>query len=79
MRCPYCVSAIDHRALVCPQCRRDLFLYKPLLARIETLEAELLAATEETPALPSADAGTELAAAAAEPSWRQALLFSCCP
>jgi hypothetical protein len=82
MRCPYCVSAIDPKALVCPVCRRDLFLFKPLLERIESLEAEVLAASQGVPdsQLPDGE-GAELAAssAAAEPSWRQALLFFLLP
>lgn len=41
MQCPYCVTQIDDAALVCPQCRRDLYLYKPLLEKIATLEARL--------------------------------------
>lgn len=51
MQCPYCASAIADEALVCPTCRRDLFLVKPLLERIATLEAELAA----RPALPVAE------------------------
>ena len=38
MRCPYCVSEIDDQALACPRCARDLYLFKPLLAKIEQLE-----------------------------------------
>ena len=41
MKCPYCVSDIDDAALVCPQCRRDIYLFKPLLARIEELESQV--------------------------------------
>lgn len=41
MKCPYCTSEIAREALVCPVCRRDLFLFKPLLARIAELEAQL--------------------------------------
>jgi hypothetical protein len=41
MKCPYCVSVIDDEALACPHCARDLYLFKPLLARIQALEAAL--------------------------------------
>ena len=29
MRCPYCASEVQKEALVCAQCRRDLYLLKP--------------------------------------------------
>lgn len=38
MRCPYCVSEIADEALACPRCAHDLYLFKPLLAKIEQLE-----------------------------------------
>ena len=38
MRCPYCVSEIDDAALACPRCARDLYLFKPLLEKIDQLE-----------------------------------------
>jgi len=38
VRCPYCVSEIADEALACPRCARDLYLFKPLLAKIEQLE-----------------------------------------
>lgn len=41
MKCPYCVSDIDDEALVCPQCRRDIYLFKPLLAKIDELETQV--------------------------------------
>lgn len=41
MKCPYCTSDISREALVCPVCRRDLYLFKPLLARIADLEEQL--------------------------------------
>lgn len=47
MKCPYCTTAISHEALVCPTCRRDLYIARPLLARIAALEAELAALPEK--------------------------------
>lgn len=43
MHCPYCVSDINDEAVVCAVCRRDLYLFKPLLARIEALEKQVAA------------------------------------
>lgn len=42
MKCPYCTSEISDDALACPHCTRDLYLFKPLLARIEALEATVV-------------------------------------
>lgn len=59
MHCPYCVSDINDEAVVCPVCRRDLYLFKPLLARIEALEKRVAehdaAATELRSASDRAD------------------------
>ncbi|MDB5796174.1 MAG: hypothetical protein JWP36_76 [Paucimonas sp.] len=41
MQCPYCITEISPAALACPNCTRDLYLFKPLLNRIESLEAAL--------------------------------------
>jgi len=41
MQCPYCLSEIEDEALVCKVCTRDLYLFKPLLAKISTLEEQL--------------------------------------
>jgi len=41
VRCPYCVSEIDDKAVVCSVCRRDLYLLKPLLVQVADLEARL--------------------------------------
>ena len=41
MRCPYCASDIAAEALVCAQCRRDLYLLKPLMEKIRELEGAL--------------------------------------
>lgn len=43
MRCPCCISEINDEALVCPVCRRDLYLFKPLMARIDSLEKQVAA------------------------------------
>ena len=49
MNCPYCVSDIADEAIVCKVCQRDLYLFKPLQARITELEAQLLEATQGQP------------------------------
>jgi hypothetical protein len=41
MKCPYCTSDISDEALACPHCAHDLYLFKPLLAKMEALEARL--------------------------------------
>ena len=41
MRCPYCVTEIDDASLVCAHCRRDLFLFRPLLEKIASMEGQL--------------------------------------
>lgn len=46
MRCPYCVSEVPQTAIVCPNCTRDFYLFKPLLERIEQLESRLVEQTE---------------------------------
>jgi len=43
VHCPYCISDINDEAVVCAVCRRDLYLFKPLLARIEALEKQVAA------------------------------------
>lgn len=45
MRCPYCASEVPQAAIVCPHCTRDFYLFKPLLERVEHLEAQLLKQT----------------------------------
>ncbi|WP_457421938.1 hypothetical protein [Roseateles sp. P5_E7] len=53
MKCPYCVSVIDDQALACPHCTRDLFLFKPLLARLQAQETALEDAMARVAALES--------------------------
>jgi len=39
--CPYCLSEVDEAAVVCKTCTRDLYLFKPMMARIAELEAQV--------------------------------------
>lgn len=39
--CPYCLSEVDDAAVVCRTCTRDLYLFKPMMARIAELEAQV--------------------------------------
>ena len=57
MHCPYCVSDINDGAVVCPICRRDLYLFKPLLERIDVLEKQLAAQDGVLTDLTGASAG----------------------
>ena len=41
MKCPYCLSAIETEAVVCKICTRDLYLFKPMLEKLQVLEARL--------------------------------------
>ena len=52
MQCPYCTSNINDAALVCPVCTRDLYLFKPLLEKIERLEKN----PNDTPAFKALEA-----------------------
>ena len=38
MQCPYCQSSIPDNALSCSFCTKDLYLFKPLLQKIASLE-----------------------------------------
>ena len=44
MNCPYCLSEVAEEALVCKVCTRDLYLFKPMMARVADLEDKLAAA-----------------------------------
>jgi hypothetical protein len=41
MRCPYCAEDIKDDAIVCKHCHRELFVVKPLLAKIDELSARV--------------------------------------
>ena len=41
MDCPYCLSPVSDEASVCKTCTRDLYLFKPMMARVEELERQL--------------------------------------
>jgi len=43
MNCPYCLSEVQEAAHVCKTCGRDLYLFKPMLAKVADLEARLAA------------------------------------
>ena len=47
MQCPYCVSDIPDQALACPQCARDLYLFRPLLQGMAALQG-MVAAQQQT-------------------------------
>uniref|UniRef100_B1XVP5 Uncharacterized protein n=1 Tax=Polynucleobacter necessarius subsp. necessarius (strain STIR1) TaxID=452638 RepID=B1XVP5_POLNS len=41
MNCPYCLSEVSEEAYVCKTCSRDLYLFKPMMAKISALEEKL--------------------------------------
>jgi len=41
MNCPYCLSEVDEDAVVCKICTRDLYLFKPMMAKVADLEKQL--------------------------------------
>ncbi|MBU3555220.1 hypothetical protein [Polynucleobacter sp. UB-Piko-W3] len=43
MNCPYCLSEVSEEAHVCKTCSRDLYLFKPMIAKIASLEDQLAA------------------------------------
>ena len=43
MNCPYCLSEVAEEAYVCKTCSRDLYLFKPMMAKVADLEGQLAA------------------------------------
>ena len=43
MNCPYCLSEVLEEAHVCKTCSRDLYLFKPMMAKVAELEAKITA------------------------------------
>ena len=41
MNCPYCLSEVVEEASVCKVCTRDLYLFKPMMAKVAELEKRL--------------------------------------
>jgi hypothetical protein len=41
MECVYCFSTVDDKANVCKVCKRDLYLFQPLLEKVKELEGKL--------------------------------------
>lgn len=41
MECMYCLSQVDEKANVCKVCTRDLYLFRPLVEKVQALEAKL--------------------------------------
>ena len=46
MKCPYCLSEVSDEAFACPHCTKDLYLFKPMMSRVASLEAELTSLPE---------------------------------
>ena len=47
MHCPYCLSEVSEEAYVCKTCSRDLFLLKPMMTKIASLEGQLASAPSQ--------------------------------
>jgi len=47
MNCPYCLSEVLEEAHVCKTCSRELYLFKPMMVKISSLEGQLAAATSQ--------------------------------
>ena len=47
MNCPYCLSEVSEEAYVCKVCTKDIYLFKPMMAKIAELESKLKIALEE--------------------------------
>ena len=41
MNCPYCLSEIEEEAVVCKICTKDVYLFKPMMAKVADLEKQL--------------------------------------
>lgn len=41
MNCPYCLTEVSDEAVVCKTCSRDLYLFKPMMAKVAELEKQL--------------------------------------
>ena len=41
MKCPYCQTEVADEVLACPHCTKDLYLFKPMMARVSDLESQL--------------------------------------
>ncbi len=41
MNCPYCLSEVAEGAVVCKVCTRDLYLFKPMMAKLSELESQI--------------------------------------
>jgi hypothetical protein len=39
VNCPYCLSEVSEEAYVCKVCTKDIYLFKPMMARIAELES----------------------------------------
>lgn len=62
--CPYCLSEVDDAAVVCRTCTRDLYLFKPMMARIAELEAQVRELSSRQTLAEQADDLVELGAQA---------------
>lgn len=47
MNCPYCLSEVLEEAYVCKTCSRELYLFKPMMVKISSLEGQLAAAPSQ--------------------------------
>ena len=41
MDCPYCAEQVKDSALVCKHCGRDLFVIRPLMAKLDAAASRL--------------------------------------
>jgi len=64
--CPYCLSEVDEAAVVCRTCTRDLYLFKPMMARIAELEAQVHELSSRQTFAEQADELVEMGAHAVE-------------